>query len=103
MPILAATSAMGSSRALRAISRSGGNVTAMTACSCRAQLCQRLLAPALGGLDLVEGEEVEAGHVALGRGQVGQQTGRESLGVITAGPHHSHEPVGMAAPASRRV
>src|SRR5437899_13048802 len=101
MPIFAAMSGIGSSRALRAISRSGGNVTAIALSSCREQPGQRLLAPVLGGLDLVESEEVEARHLALGRGQVGQQAGRKSLRVIAARPQHAHKPAGMAAQEPR--
>src|SRR5256885_2191376 len=67
----AAISGMGSSRARRAISRSGGNVTAMSAASSYEQARERVLPPALGGLDPVEREEMQAPNLSIGSGEVG--------------------------------
>ncbi len=67
------------------------------------QARQGFPAPALGGLDLVEREEMQAGDVALGRGQIRQQSVREPFGVVSAGLDHTHEPVGMTAQETRRI
>src|SRR5260370_22253104 len=104
MPILAAISGSGKRRARRAMSRSVGNVTAKApSFSGGQQPRQSLLAPALGGLDLVEGEEVQTRDLAFGRGQLRQQSARETLGVVPAGLNHAHEPVGMAAQEPGRI
>src|SRR5229473_2095439 len=104
MPILAAISGMGKRRARRAMSRSDGNVTAKAlSFSGGQQTGQRLLAPALGGLDLVEGEEMQTHDLALRRGQVRKQSAREALGIVPAGLDHAHEPVGVAAQEPGRI
>src|SRR6266851_1645852 len=104
MPILAAISGIGKRRARRAMSRSDGNVTAKAlSFSGGQQTGQRLLAPALGGLDLVEGEEMQTHDPALRRGQFRKQSAREALRVITTGLDHAHEPVGMAAQEPGRI
>src|SRR2546428_5876741 len=94
---------MGSSRARRAISRSGGNVTAISAASSYEQARERILPPALGGRDLVEREEMQAHDLALGSGEVGQQTGCKTLRVVTARLDHAPEPVRGSAKESSRI
>src|SRR5438552_2685398 len=104
MPMRAAMSGIGRRRALRAISRSGGNeVTAICYSSPGDQTRQCLLAPALGGFDLVEREEMQARHIALGGGELRQKPGREALRVVAAGLHHAHEPVGVALQESSGI
>src|SRR5260370_31642393 len=104
MPILAAIAGIGRRRARRAMSRSVGNVTAkVPSFSGGQQPGQSLLAPVLGGLDLVEGEEMQTRDLALRRGQIWQQSAREALRVVPAGLDHAHEPVGRAAQEPGRI
>src|SRR5260370_38504158 len=104
MPILAAISGIGRRRARRAMSRSGGKVAAeLPSLPGRQQPGQSSLAPALGGLDLVEGEEMQTRDLALRRGQIRQQSAREALWVVPAGLDHAHEPVGVAAQEPGRI
>src|SRR5713226_5376697 len=104
MPMRAAMSGIGTSRARRAISRSGGNeVTAICFSSPGDQALERLLAPALGGFDLVECEEVQPRHVALGGGKLRQKPRRETLRIVAAGLHHAHKPVGVALQEPRGI
>src|SRR6266513_614548 len=104
MPIIAAISGIGSSFARRAISRSFGNVTATPLPpTCLTQSREHLLPPLLSGLDLVEGENVDAGHLHVRPRQLRHQTRREALRSVTARLDQAHEPVLVAAQESSRV
>src|SRR3982074_618192 len=99
MPMRSAISCIGSRRALRAISRSVGKVTANLlppfVVSALGGAGQHVLAPSLGRLDLVEGENVQAVDLLVLRCKVGQERVDETLGVVAAGPEHPQEPVGV--------
>src|SRR4030088_3420389 len=106
MPMLAATSGIGSRRALRAIWRSVGKVTAILLPPLVVVLGgarQHVLAPSLGRLDLVEREHVQARDLFVWSREVGQERVDETLGAVAAGLEHAHEPVGMAAQETRRI
>src|SRR6267143_3575774 len=103
MPMRAAISGIGWRRALRAISRSVGNVTAICPpvgfrlCGAR----QHVLAPLFCRFDLVESEEVKAGDLAFGEREVRKQCSYESAWLVAAGLEHAQEPVGVAAQEAR--
>src|SRR2546430_3117408 len=105
MPILAAMSGIGWSRARRAMSRSLGNVVAAMVPSF--YLCVEagghLATPSLCRLDLVECEDVHAGHAPVRLRQVGQQRAHEAPGLVAARPEHACQPRRMAAEKPRRV
>src|SRR6202049_4183009 len=104
MPILAAISGIGSSRAVRAIARSVGKVTAIAILlSCGQQAGQRLLAPLFRRFDLVEGEYVQPGHLSVRGRQLRKQAGDEALGAVAARLERAQEPVGVSFQETRRV
>src|SRR5712692_6647187 len=100
MPMRAAMSAMGRSRARRAISRSVEKVIAINLLL-GLESRHRFLAPPLRWLDLVECEQVNPGHLALWRREVRHQARRKPLWDVATGLDHAQEPVGMAAQESR--
>src|ERR1700737_1091360 len=106
MPMRSAISGIGSRRALRAIWRAVGKVTAICFLLLLLLLggaSPHVLAPSLGRLDLVEREHVESGDLFVCCCKVGQQGFDETLGAVAAGPEHAEEPVGMAAQESRGI
>src|SRR6266699_3428039 len=101
MPIIAAISGIGSSFARRAISRSFGNVTATPLPpTCLTQSREHLLPPLLSGLDFVEGENVDAGHLHVRSRQLRHQTRREAIRSETPRLDHANKPVLVAAEES---
>src|ERR1700687_2889747 len=104
MPILAAISGIGRSRALRAIWRSVGKVTAIAILlSSGQQAGQCLLAPLFRRLDLVEREHVQPHHLAVSGRQLRKEAGDEALRAVAAGLERAQEPVGMSLQETRRV
>src|SRR5256884_4396224 len=102
IPILAATSGIGSKRAWRAICRSVGNstfITTLSSCESR----QHLPAPPLRRLDLVEGEHVQPRDAPLGLGKLGQKRADEPARFVTAGTKHAGQPAWVAAQKPRGV
>src|SRR5439155_4169718 len=96
MPILAATSGIGSKRAWRAIWRSVGNSTFTTQLLSfssrpardRRQAREHLAAPPLRRLDLVEREHVKTRDPATGLRDLGHQRPEEAPRVIAARAEH---------------
>src|SRR5690348_482000 len=98
MPILAAISGIGRSRARRAMSRSLGNVTAIPLLL--AQSRQHLPAPSLRRLDLVEREYVQAGDAPVRLRDVGGQRVHKAARVVPARAEHARQPAPVTAQKS---
>src|SRR5438552_5057813 len=102
MPILAATSGIGSKRAWRAICRSVGNstfITTLSSCESR----QHLPAPPLRRLDLVEREHVQSHDAPVWLRELRQQCADEPPRLVATGTKHARQPTRMAAQKARRV
>src|SRR3989442_7406078 len=102
MPILAATSGIGSKRAWRAICRSVGNstfITTLSSCESR----HHLPAPPLRRLDLVEREHLKTRDPAIGLLDLRHQRPEEAPRVVAARAEHPSQPAGVAAQEARRL
>src|SRR6266550_2347707 len=101
MPILPAISGIGSNRALRAISRSVGNSTFIH--PLLAKLRDHLATPALRRLDLVEREDMQAGHTPVRGREVWHQGADEPPRIVAAGTEHARDPARVATQEARRI
>src|SRR5256885_8275089 len=92
---------MGRSLACGAISRSVGTVTATPTpsypLSLLSQSRKHLPAPGFRGLDLIEGEDVYAGHLQVRPRQLRHEPRRKAIGSVTARLDHAQQPVRVAA------